>query len=296
MKIVLAAATALTLLVSGVATAEPPLSGAVARPKAQRVMSLNLCTDQLLLQLVPPERITSVTYLSRLSERSYLTAEAAGVAINYGSAEEVWRQHPDLILAGQVSTPETRALLKRAGAEVVEVPAAENFDQIRSVVRLVAHAVGEDEKGNTLLVQMDRTLAELAATAPAQPIKVASWNAGGDVPGTNTLFDAILTAAGGVNVAARVSPDPGSARLTSFDLEELLSLHPDMLAFGSTRLSRLDLGREQLDHPIIRKYYAGRQIAYPETLYSCGLPQSAAAARDLRRALLDSGAGPAAAP
>jgi hypothetical protein len=37
----------------------------------------------------------------------------------------------------------------------------------------------------------------------------------------------------------------------------------------------------------VRRLYAGRQITYPETLYSCGLPQSADAARDLRRAMLD---------
>ena len=36
----------------------------MAQAKPQRIVSLNLCTDQLLLQLVEPERIAALTYLS----------------------------------------------------------------------------------------------------------------------------------------------------------------------------------------------------------------------------------------
>src|ERR1700760_2769575 len=67
-------------LVGGAATAQ------AAAP--QRVMSLNLCTDQLLLQLLPPERIASVTYLSRERSNAYRVAEAQRVPMNHGLAEE----------------------------------------------------------------------------------------------------------------------------------------------------------------------------------------------------------------
>ena len=36
----------------------------------------------------------------------------------------------------------------------------------------------------------------------------------------------------------------------------------------------------------LRTLYAGRRVTYPETLYNCGVPQSAKAAADLRRALI----------
>jgi iron complex transport system substrate-binding protein len=67
--------------------------------KARRVMSLNLCADQLVLMLVPPSRIASVSFLSRASEKPLLTAEAAGVKVNYGTLEEVLAQKPDLVIA-----------------------------------------------------------------------------------------------------------------------------------------------------------------------------------------------------
>ena len=96
----------LVILASLAALAVANAAGAAEPP--QRIMSLSLCTDQLLLQLVPTTRITSVTYLSRQSNESYLSAEAFGVPINYGTPEEVAREHPDLVLTGTFSTPAAR--------------------------------------------------------------------------------------------------------------------------------------------------------------------------------------------
>lgn len=263
-------------------------SAARAAEGPQRVMSLGLCTDQLLLQLIPPERITSVTYLSRLEASSYLSAEAFGVSINYGTPEEVAREHPDLVLTGTFSTPAVRMLLRRLGVSLVEVPPAEDFDQIRAVTRQVASAVGAVEKGEALIAEMDAVLADLARTKPSRQIVVAGWTTSGIVPAKGTLFNSIVTAAGGENVANLIGSKPLYGQYTAFDLEQVVTLRPDILAYGNSRVGRADLSGEQLRHPIVRRLFAGRQIAYPETLYSCGLPQSATiAAPQFRRAMLD---------
>jgi iron complex transport system substrate-binding protein len=260
------------------------VSGAQAAP--QRVMSLNLCTDQLLLQLLPPERISSVTYLSRSPEYSYLDSEALRVPINYGTSEEVLGERPDMVVAGTTTATAVRALLKRVGTPLVEVPPAESFDGIRAVTRTVARAVGAEEKAETLIAEMDAALAELARTAPERRLVVAGWNGVGNVSAKGSLFDAILTAAGGENVAERIGGGAFNG-YTALDLELLIAIHPDVLAYGNSRVGRLDLSGEQLRHRVVRRFFAGRQITYPETLYSCGLPQSATiAARDLRRAML----------
>jgi iron complex transport system substrate-binding protein len=236
---------------------------------------------------VPKDRITSLTYLSRSSEYSYLSAEAEAVPINYGNSEEVLSERPDLVLAGTFAAAATRMLLKRVGVLLVEVPPAESFDQIRANTRLVARLVGAEEKAEALIAEMDATLAELARTAPARRIVVAGWDSVGNVPAKGTLFDAILTAAGGENVVERLSPSAFNG-YTAVDLEQLVAIQPDVLAFGNARVGRVDLSNERLKHRVVRKLLEGRQITYPETLYSCGLPQSiTVAARDLRRAMLE---------
>lgn len=264
--------------------------------KPKRVMSLNLCTDQLVLQLLPKERISSIYYLSRASGYTYLTAEAFAVPVNYGTPEEVLRDNPDLVIAGSMSTPAVRALVKRLNVPLVEVPSADSFAEIRAVTRMVARAIGEEDAGEALIARMDATLAELAASAPERKIVVAVWDGAGNVPAKGTLFDAILTAAGGVNVVAGIETNIVYGRYNAFDLEQLVAKAPDVIAYGASRLGQLTLASQQLQHPVVRKLYAGRAITYPETLFNCGLPQSADAARDLRAAMLKAVSGTASVP
>ena len=261
-------------------------SAAGAPAKPQRVMSLNLCTDQILLQLLPPERITSVTYLSRGPDTGWPAADASRVAVNYGTSEEVLAQHPDLVIAGTTSTLATRALLKKVGIALLELPAAESFDDIRKLTRTIAQAVGEEEKAESVLRQMDATLTELRNTAPAKPINVVAWDGGGNVPGPATLFDAILSAAGGVNIATRLNQNTLYGNYASFDLEQLVALNPELVIYGGSGNGRPDQVHQQVQHRLVRKMFAGRQITYNETLFRCGLPQSAEAAKQLRQSML----------
>jgi iron complex transport system substrate-binding protein len=254
---------------------------ALAAQAPQHVMSLSMCTDALLLELLPPERIASVTYLSRQASNSFLWPKAAAVAINYGNSEEVFAEKPDLVLAGTYTTPAARALIKRAGIPMLEVPPANNFEEIRASTRSVAHALGQEALAEELIAKMDATLRELDSTRPQRTIRVAGWSGGGSVPGRGTLFDAILTEAGGVNIASSEGLRDGS-----FDLEQLLQAHPDVLAYGSDSSTTPSLHTDEALHPLILKLYAGRRISYPSALYSCGLVESADAAVALRASLL----------
>jgi iron complex transport system substrate-binding protein len=265
------------------------LSGAVATAASQpshagprHIMSINLCTDELLLELVPPERIASVTFLSRDPSESFLWRQAAHVAINHGQVEEMLAEKPDLVLAGTSATPQMRSFLKRLGAPLVEVGLAESFDAVRVVTRQVAQAVGEPARGDELLRRMDATLHQLSATRPRQVIRIAAWDGSGYVPGKGSLFDAILTAAGGTNIASSTQ----GAGSGSFDIEQLLAARPDILAYGSDSGAILGRRMDADQHPLILKLYASRRVTYPEALYSCGVPQSADAARALRAAML----------
>src|SRR6185437_16086351 len=106
----------------------------------------------------------------------------AHIAVNHNSAEEVLVTRPDMILTDSFTSPQMRSLLARSGARVVEVPPAENFDQIRAVTRLVGDAVGMRARAEALIAHMDATSRELAAAKPAKAIRVMGWGGGGFVP------------------------------------------------------------------------------------------------------------------
>jgi iron complex transport system substrate-binding protein len=258
--------------------AAPAAAAPAAKP--QRIMTMNECTDLLVLQLVPKSRIASVTYLAGEGAQTLFPGAAAGIPINHGTAEDIIRLRPDLILAGEFSTAMTRKLARAVGAPVVDVKAANNFAGVRIAIRQVAAAVGEPERGEALIRDMDAKLAWLAAHPPARPLRVVAWGGGISVPGKGTLEDAVIRAAGAVNIAAQ----PGVV-YTTFDVEQLLAADPDALLYGRASEGKPSLQDEEGQHRVIRKLYGSRRIAYNDVAVNCGLPQSADTAIAIRRAL-----------
>ncbi|WP_068874216.1 MULTISPECIES: ABC transporter substrate-binding protein [unclassified Phenylobacterium] len=254
------------------------LSSETVAAKPQRILSMNQCTDLLVLQLVPKARIAGVTYLARDGARSLFPGAADGIAVNYGTPEDIIRFRPDLILSGDFSLAVTRRLAREVGAPIVEVKGARSFDDVRQALRQVGAAVGEPARAEALVRRMDAQLASLAAHPPPRPVRVVAWDGGATVPGTDTFANRIFAAAGAVNIAAR----PG-AIYTSFDVERLLAANPEALLFGGD--GRPLLQNDEAQHRVVRRIFAGRRIPYPEAAFNCGLPQSAAAAVELRRRL-----------
>ena len=76
--------------------AGPACVALAADSRPRHVMSLSMCTDALLLELLPPERIASLTYYSRDPGNSHQWPQAAKVRINWGTVEEVLAEKPDL--------------------------------------------------------------------------------------------------------------------------------------------------------------------------------------------------------
>lgn len=274
-------AAVILLLLTGQGMAAPPPS------VPGRIMSLKICTDELLMDLAPPSRIASVTFLSRESAALKLWPEAARIPVNHNSAEEVLATRPDLILTDSFTSPQMRRVLARSGARVVEVPPAENFDQIRAVTRLVGDAVGMRPRAEALIARMDATLRDLAATRPARNIRVMGWGGGGFVPGRATLFNAVLQAAGGVDIAAKDG---------YYDVEGLIAARPDVLAYGDDYIDTPSLRGDQNAHPVLLKLFGARRIVYPAALFNCGVPESAQAARQLRAQMLAAMAKPGGVP
>ncbi|MGC4250145.1 MAG: ABC transporter substrate-binding protein [Sphingobium sp.] len=271
---------ALSALPIPVGSAERPAAHAV-RHQPMRVMSMNQCVDQIVLALLPPERIASVTWLSRDPDGSLLYREARRVGVNHGLSEEVVRQRPDLVVAGTFTTPATRALLKRLGYPMIEVDHAESFDDIRQITRQVAKAVGEEARGEALIARMDRQLAALARD-PGPKLRVAAWDGAGFNASEGSLYNAVLEAAGAVNVANR----PPASTYGRPDVEVLLQTAPTLLVKGAGVGRKPGLRDNVERHPLIRRYWDGaRTLTIRQAYYLCGTPLVADAAFELRAEL-----------
>jgi iron complex transport system substrate-binding protein len=251
--------------------------GTASAAAPARVMSLNICTDQLLLALAPEKRIASITFMAREQAPMRLWPQSARIPVNHGSAEEILATKPDLVLTGPFLAPLTRQLLRQSGVKVVEVPLAENFDQIRAVTRQVAWALHAEARGEVLIAQMNEDLRAAAKAKPARPIRVAQWGNGGQLPGNSGVFGAMLAAIGAVSIA------DGSG---FYDVEALIEAQPEALIFSDTYAGLATLRSDQDEHPALKQRFP--RLSYA-SFYECGVPQLAASARklqsDLRKAV-----------
>jgi iron complex transport system substrate-binding protein len=233
---------------------------------ADRVVSLNLCTDQMLV-LLAPQKIAALSPLARDPALSFVAQEAAHLPIVRASAEAVLRLHPDLVLAATFGAQTTLALLEQEGMPVLRVDLPQDFDGIRKQTRLLATALGAQARGEALLAAMDASLDELPRRS--HPIRALVWEPRGFTAGPGSLMDAVLRSAGLINASdgRRVG------------LEALLRQPPDLLVVPAAP-DFPSLASAQLDHPALANVH---RRAVPPALTLCAGPFTAEAAVLLAR-------------
>src|SRR3954453_12658271 len=88
--------------------------GATDAPgKPRRIVSLNMCVDELVLRLAGAQDIASGTWLSRGPKNSNVAELGPRTPVNHGLAEEIIPLNPDLIIAGIYTARTGVAMLKR---------------------------------------------------------------------------------------------------------------------------------------------------------------------------------------
>jgi iron complex transport system substrate-binding protein len=244
--------------------------------KPQRVISLNLCTDQLLMQLANRETIAGLTPLASDGELSYHANYAVELPQHSGSAEEIIRLNPDLILAGSMSARSTVTVLKRFGYPVVEIDIPTSIIEMQANVRRVARSLGEIARGETMLQTMDTRLAEITRDiAPSWQPLAAVYYANGFSAGDDSVIGEILTLAGYRNVSSLI----GHKSFGRLELEALLFAKPDLIIFGNYTEHRYSMAQEILQHPAFRRIVDRKINDYhpvttivPDNVWMCATP------------------------
>jgi iron complex transport system substrate-binding protein len=125
-------ATFVALISAGFLLAVPARGETSAPVAPTRVVSMNLCTDQLALALADPAQIVSLSHFATDPNMSVRWKQAEEYPLNYGRAEEISFLHPDLVLADTWSNPDTIAMLKTLGMRVEQLPSGTSLPEIRA--------------------------------------------------------------------------------------------------------------------------------------------------------------------
>lgn len=248
----------------------------------QRIVSLNLCADELVLRLAAPGTVKSVTWLARDPVLSNVPALAQAVPVNRGLAEDIVPLAPDLVIAGTYTSRTAVALLQRLHVPVLEIGVPGTIEEALAQITTVAAALGADNRGAQLVADIQKRLAGLLPAAPlsAQPI-AAVYQPNGFTIGQGSMINDLLKRAGLRNLAVERRIDNYGA----LPLEVLLLAQPDLLVMNAAGDRGPALAYEVLRHPALaHRYHGARVVSVPSAWWSCPGPHLVDAVQHLQQA------------
>jgi iron complex transport system substrate-binding protein len=166
------------------------------------VASLNLTADELLVEMLPPDRLVAVTRWADDADMSNVAGRvpAAAVRLPRADLERLIALQPDLVVVSEYTDVDFLRLLEKSGLRHHRLSRLDTLAGIRAAIVDLGLAVGADEAAKRLVTRYDAVLAELARRLAGVPrLRVLYW---GDphTAGADTAIGSLIEAAGGANV------------------------------------------------------------------------------------------------
>jgi iron complex transport system substrate-binding protein len=193
-----------------------------------RIVSTNLVTDRLLLELAEPDRI--LAFSRAAAERPQDGYRYAGklVVDGFGPVEALIALQPDLVLTNSFGTPGRAAKLRSAGIEVFDLGELRGVGSLVIATETLAELLGQPERGKQFARTFVQRMNSAAAGLAGRPRKTALFLSiiGNQVQGgtAGTALHDILTAGGLVDIAAANYRD-----WPAYSAEQLLALQPYLI-------------------------------------------------------------------
>jgi iron complex transport system substrate-binding protein len=246
--------------------------GAAEAGEPHRVVSANLCADQLLLALADRAQIASLSPFATDPALSYLAAEANGIDQNRGAVEDILRLEADLVLIGAYDSRYARALLEAKSVPFQVLGPWRDLEDGRAQIRALSARLGHSERGETLIRTIDAALAAARDSAPSAHSALVLERRG-YVLGRGSLIAEILGLTGLRDGAAAL----GVGRQGFVSIERIVAGRPDYLVVSQAGPEAGDQGQAFLTHPALALLYPlDRRLIVPDRLAICGGPSTPA--------------------
>jgi iron complex transport system substrate-binding protein len=219
-----------------------------AARSAPSVVSINLCADQLLLNVAAAEQIVSLSWLAADPDESILADAASRYPLNYGTAEEVVRLAPDVVIAGRFTNPYARNLA------------------------LVGQAVERPEAAQAAVTALRNRVEDLrTSNARRSRVRAIVMRPGGYTIERNSIASEMLALAGIEDQATAMGLDTWG----SLSVETLLRADAQLLIISDYKLDTASLANAWYAHPAVASLTRQHPtVRLPVSYWACGVPQS----------------------
>lgn len=202
----------------------------VQAKKYNHIVSLTLSGDEMLLGLVPENRIAGLSgKINEDKEISNIVDKAKKFTKVEGNEEVLMSLEPDLIIVADWLSKRITDIGAITGAKVYFYKTPNSYEEQKKLIRDLANLVEEKENGEKLIKNMDDRLKALQNKITknykgAKP-RILMYTSFGTTSGKNTTFNDMVKLINGVNVVAEAGID----RFKDISKEKVIELNPDII-------------------------------------------------------------------
>ena len=202
----------------------------VQAKKYNHIVSLTLSGDEMLLGLVPENRIAGLSgKINEDKEISNIVDKAKKFPKVEGNEEVLMSLEPDLIIVADWLSKRITDIGAITGAKVYFYKTPNSYEEQKKLIRDLANLVEEKENGEKLIKNMDDRLKALQNKITknykgAKP-RILMYTSFGTTSGKNTTFDDMVRLINGINVIS----EAGINKYQDISKEKIIELNPDII-------------------------------------------------------------------
>ena len=202
----------------------------VQTKKYNHIVSLTLSGDEMLLGLVPENRIAGLSgKINEDKEISNIVDKSKKFTKVEGNEEVLMSLEPDLIIVADWLSKRITNIGAITGAKVYFYKTPNSYEEQKKLIRDLANLVEEKENGEKLIKNMDDRLKALqnkiAKNYKGAKPRILMYTSFGTTSGKNTTFSDMVKLINGVNVVAEAGIDG----FKDISKEKVIELNPDII-------------------------------------------------------------------
>lgn len=260
--------SALVFILAVVSSHSSTASAAAVGP--QRIVSIGLCPDQLLLMMAQRSQIASLTSSATSLQMSYMADAVGDIPLNNATVEEIIPYRPDLIVGSHFAARDTTRFLRQLGYQVKLVTLPKTIEEIYTLLTGFGEWTGNQARAASLIAKMKHEIVEIQARYAHRPVKsMIIYSPNGYTIGADTLENDVLKYAGFRNLSAEM----GIVGFKKISLEKVIAARPDFLQLDNHIFNRDSIASSYLGHPVLNKIVDNKERLFiPSRLRACAGP------------------------
>jgi iron complex transport system substrate-binding protein len=225
-------------------------AGADTLPR--RIASLNLTSDEVLVEILPPERLVGVTRWADDPETSNVAGRIPPSVYRFPKAdmERLVALRPDLVIVSEYHDADFLRLFDTSGLRYHRMSGLDSLPGIRNAILALGKAVGASEGAERLVARFDETLRDVGRRLAGAPRPRVLYWANPHTAGRNSAYGGLVECAGATNVGAEL----GLTGIVPLSAERAFQADPDYFLVGAWEHSKAAL----LEHPLLKQARAVR--------------------------------------